>query len=313
MKIRNTKLKEWYPMVVNEIIDELAYKLLEYMKQKHIKIDDAVDSKGKILSYLDNRERCISPVPRSIVLSHELSEKIKSNRASVRTNFDENNEVLDAYDYIVEKLKLGKDVTYNLSGKLFDSREKYKDIMLNAWKIKHIHLSKIDVNSKRGMKKNRSDYLLFCIVTADTVYCIDILRHPESENFFCINLMKIIKSNNWMNIIGFESEENYIAGSLKPIIEKDEDLTQLYVDNKINCAFEFDGKMYMSLDGITCTGDRSSNVIFLQRFIRNIEKILKDTDKFIGIEQFTILKDGVVEFCVMIEREGEPVLYKGNI
>lgn len=290
-------------LVVNEITNQMSIVIKKMLKEKHIRVDDDADDTRIILDYLDNRSRRIPQKKRNVVISQELKYKIKNKDFDIKSKSVE--DIIDEFEYICQKIRNGGNLNFNLSEKIFDSREKYKDIMLNAWKIHHIHLSQHIGASKSAMKRNRSSVLLFFVVTYDMVMCLDIIEHPSSDKFFCFNLMRIIENNNWMKAIGFicNNDPNYISGSLKPIIEKDEDLTKLYTDLKVNLAFEFGGKMYCSLDGITESGDTSDNVVRYQQFIKRLEHITRKEDIFEEITDMTFNDDSMT-FFIVITRGG---------
>lgn len=297
-------------------IDEIMNKLSELIKnelmEKHIRFNANADNSRIILDYLDNRERRIKPKERNVLISQELNHKLENKDFGTSSKSSE--EILSEFQHIEQKIRNGENLNFNLSEKIFDSRDKYKDILLNAWKIRHIHLSGNDVSSKSAMKRNRSTVLLFCIEDNDKIMCLDIIEHPSSDKFFCFNLMKIIKNNGWMESIGFfcNDDINYIPGSLRPRIENDEDLTELYTIYKINSAFEFDGKMYCSLDGITVTGDTTHSVRIYQQFLKELRKNTKQNDAFEEITDI-VFGDNYLAFSTNIIRGGNKYKYRYQI
>ena len=126
------------------------------------------------------------------------------------------------------------------------------------------------------MKKNRSEWLLFCIVENGTVYFLDVLNHPTNEHFTAYHFLQIVHKNNWMKHIGFEEIKGIVLGSLKPKITKDEDIYKLYKNN-VNISFEFEGKIYMPSFGIASSGDRIISSICLIAFKKSLRKILRNT------------------------------------
>lgn len=299
-------------MIIEEIMDELAEILKIKLKEEYIRVEDDGDSIRLILDYLDNRERKISQKERKVIISKELDAKIRNREFN--TTMKTADEIIDEFNHICRKISKGESLNFNLSKKIFDSREKYKDIIFNTWKIFHIHLSKNDVSSKSAMKKNRSSVLLFCIVNDDSVMCIDIVEHPSSNEVFGFSLMKIIKSNNWMEKIGFLciDDSDYVSGTLKPIIEKDKDLTEIYTQYKVNLMFEFDGKLYCPLDGITGTGDTLHNVLCFQQFKKTLEKYIRQDDRFEKITDISF-EESVMKFSIVITRKRKKIKYRCQI
>lgn len=290
--------------MIDEIISILASALTDKMKENKIRVDENADDTQKILNYLDNREHFIDIFPRNVVESEELKYKLEKKSIGV----DEDTEyIFNGYNYIKSLFENGKNINYHLSRKIFDSRDSKKDMLLNAWKIKHVHLTDIETNSKTGMKRNRSKYLLFFIVNKKNAYFIDIIEHPQANKFFCFNLLKIIKNNGWMNLIGYLENENpnYVPGSLKPVITNDEDLTKIYCDYKSNIAFDFDGRMYISINGITSSGDTFDNVTNIQNLKNDIQKLVcKDKYELFEVNPINIDVNGKVTFIVSIKRDG---------
>ena len=137
--------------MIDEIISILASALTDKMKENKIRVDENADDTQKILNYLDNRERFIDIFPRNVVESEELKYKLEKKSIGV----DEDTEyIFNGYNYIKSLFENGKNINYHLSRKIFDSRDSKKDMLLNAWKIKHVHLTDIETNSKTGMKRN---------------------------------------------------------------------------------------------------------------------------------------------------------------
>lgn len=289
-------------MVIDDIMNQIATVIKDRLKEEHVRADDDADNIRIILDYLDNRDRRIIKKPRNVIISEELNQKIRSRDFSFKSKSTD--DVINEFQYICKKICDGENINFNLSTKIFDSREKNKDIMLNAWRIYHIHISKSDALSKSAMKNNRSSVLLFCIVNSDVVMCLDIVEHPSTKKFFCLNLLRIIHNNKWMDKIGFccDDDPNYVVGSTKPVIEKEEDLTALYIKCKANLGFELDGKRYFSFDGITGTGDTTHNVILYKKFVTQLKSKIRENDVFLKISD-VIFSDDCMKFSLVIIRE----------
>ena len=95
--------------------------------------------------------------------------------------------------YSRELIKKGESVKGYLSKKAFDVE--FKDILLNQWGIKHLHLTDKEANSIEEMKNNRSNILLFFIVDNQDVYFLDVRKHPKGAGFITLEVLSIVYNN----------------------------------------------------------------------------------------------------------------------
>lgn len=98
-------------------------------------------------------------IPRKVHYSRELIKKM---------NEEFSKELCDLIKLFEKKFDKGESVKGYLSKKAFDVE--FKDILLNQWGIKHLHLTDKEANSIEEMKNNRSNILLFFIVDNQDVY-----------------------------------------------------------------------------------------------------------------------------------------------
>ncbi len=281
--------------IYNVILEEISNIIIEFMRENHIKttVNGNKKSKQILMDFFDNGNRWIIPKSRDVYLSQEL----KGNLSTSSPYFQE-------FNAIIEGFKHGDDLNYNQTRKIFNSTMNERDILLNAWGITHIHLGKI-VNSKTGMRKNRSEYLLFCMINDTSVFCIDVLKHPSLDEFFCYNLLKIIHNNGWMLAFGFlQMGDDYVPGSLTPKITNDRELTEMYIDKKKNLAFEFEGMAYFRMNGLVSTGDSMSVTSNLIDFIAHIRNLFREEDEFVEFKMTRVnLAPPKIEAIVVIKRE----------
>ena len=140
-----------------------------------------------LLIYFNQRRRIPLPLKRKAHFSNEIyaNQYYKNYKNSI--------------DIITEYFEQGKDISPFLSTRIKDiylpNKKKFedKDMLLNDWGIHHLHLGKLDKNSKFV---KRTTELLFCKITDTDVYFINILGHE----FANIDLLRIIK-NNWDEIL----------------------------------------------------------------------------------------------------------------
>ncbi len=131
-------------------------------------------------SYFNLKHKVIFQQPRTVLRSDVLTRKAEELGAS---------EILDG---IEQKFVTGQDVNPCLSKKIFQLNE--HDYLLNDWAIHHLHLSDSKVNEDDYFNK-RSGLLLFCHVTPETVYFIDIREHGENYVFAQRDLLRVIRGN----------------------------------------------------------------------------------------------------------------------
>ena len=168
-----------------------------------------------------------------------------------------------------------------LSKKAFDVE--FKDILLNQWGIKHLHLTDKEANSIEEMKNNRSNILLFFIVDNQDVYFLDVRKHPKGAGFITLELLYIVYNNRWMEKIGARKVEGNI--DLQPEINSNEELYKLY-KNSINCnMLKFGNEVYMMGWGVSSEGHKMDYSIILCELNRKISQIsCKYGDRYAGFE-----------------------------
>lgn len=292
-----------------EIIERISEQVKVYMEQYHIKHENSNEEKIEngsknnngnekvILDFLDNRDRWVTQKKRNVIVSESLEKRLeKADWEKIKEDFE----------YMKQIFEQGNDVNYHLSKGIFNSTS--RDYLLNALNIKHVHLSQKEAYSKSGMSQNRSKYLLFCIIDEDNVYCLDVIEHPETDEFFCYNLVKIAYESGWIEKLGLcLVEGNYVGGSLNFEVTNDKDLTTLYTDCKINSPFEFDGKLFIGCNGIAASGDDVSNVQRLKCFKKKVRRTVLDSDKLLETK-VSIENNGVINGNFEIERNGEKIM-----
>ena len=264
-----------------KVMETLAEQAKNIMVNGGIKCSSESEVDRIILDYMNAKTKLISNQKRNVEFSDELRQKIsdgKFDREGVSVNEEEAKEIVKLVEFFKCKFENGESINYHLSRQAFDSTR--FDTLLNIWNIKHIHLSDRTSSSKRSMKNNRSEWLLFCIIENDTVYFLDVLNHPTNEHFTAYHFLQVVHRNNWMNHIGFEEIKCLAPGLL---ITKDEDIHKIY-ESKINIPFEFDGKLYMSL-GVASSGDKVTNsmrLIGLKKFLNNM--FSQDSSEYLCIK-----------------------------
>jgi len=142
-----------------------------------IEIDQAIPIEKIPYIYFNFIKRKILKQPRRIM---------KANNFTCPIN------LLSGLDNLEKKILVGDDLTPHLSKSVF---KKYKgiDYLLNDWGIHHLHLG---INMENDFV-NRTESILFCIVTEEVIYFIAIKLHGEwTDQSLLVTVYK-----NWPELI----------------------------------------------------------------------------------------------------------------
>ena len=220
-----------------------------------------------ILAYLNSLKKDPPIRPRTVHFSKEIKESEKHFSDDLR----------EKYNHIINQIKNGDQLTYHLSRTIFDGC--FQDTLLNTWGITHIHLSSIDVSSKSGMKRNRSGYLLLCIIKENDVFLIDVIKHPDKpEDFACLDYLEIIYNNTWMNQIGYDKIDAVEVTFTLNDIFNDKESKAFDFMKCCNTAVGFNGEFFLPIDrGVVSTGHSMMDVLLKNSFCRSICNIRKNS------------------------------------
>ena len=267
-----------------KILHDIAYQMKKMLKEWKTSFSCDEKDEEVILEYLNTVEKLILPKPRTVLVSKELQKKIENKNFTEKgqtVSAKKASEIVDDIEYFEDQFKRGRDVNNHLSKQIYNS--KCKDILLNTWNIKHIHLNKAEAKSMESMKNNRADFLLFCIVEDSDVLFLDVRRHPNKRGYSSYSLLQIAFNNDWMTHLGFEEVDDYIPYSMEPIIKNDEDLYELYREN-CNLPFDFEGHAFINIsNGIVGSGDKKKNVRRLLELKRRIGEIPFTEADYLGM------------------------------
>ena len=267
--------------VINRIFQDIANYVKQTASSESITIDDSLDSADAILTYFRTKNKKFLNKERQVAISQELENKMSSlNFADKDGNVvdeQEGKRICDLINGFVEKFQSGEDVTNHSSKTIFSSNEDY---ILNNWNLRHLHLSDEETAvDKIAMSSNRSSWLLFYILTEDDVDFVDVVFHPTGAGFTAYRFLEIIQQNGWMEKCGFMERKDIVPGSLKPEVNKDDDIYMLY-KNHLNVAFTLNGTAYCSF-GVSSAGYSFYDTFYLNRFKKKLRQILGE-NKYVG-------------------------------
>ena len=140
------------------------------------------------------------------------------------------------------------------------------DTLFNNYGINHAHLSPKPENNSNFMK--RSDYLLFFITYGDTVFLIDIDRHPKSDEWIDKKYAEIVY-NNWPFI--YESRRLRSVTDFNP---KHNRKDEYKLSKCVTLLKDIGGNAYIPFfSGIGGNGVPTQYVMFSDYLIKRIYKI----------------------------------------
>lgn len=219
-----------------------------------ISYDPGLDFGELVVRYLEMVNRRISELPRQVRFSDEIHTSLGELSATGLATPPERKKKMEAWRavfFLSHRFAEGKNVNGFLSKRIaYATGPKSKDGLLWDFGMHHLHLSTELTES--GFVE-RSDYLLFVIVTDETAYFVDVRPHRDSQGLVWVrqDLLRIVQSN-WPELI----EPNVLKGILPGTPVSDEERKALRKSNMV-CAMEMDGAVAVPLGGGT-TLDGSS-------------------------------------------------------
>lgn len=160
-------------------IDEIA---LDFIRMVGLEFKKEIPHLSDPLHrWMDFRLRYIDPVPRQVFLSDKFPKKLPPMVSS-------------SLQKMVDKLQSGIDINpYQSKGLIrFNDistkrRNKRTDLLWADWRITHLHLTDRPIQDGEYFSDRRCSngecWLLFCIVTGDTVALVDVRAHGACQSF----------------------------------------------------------------------------------------------------------------------------------
>lgn len=172
---------------------DLIVAVKEYFASNGIAYENAGDAGDFAMRYFEMRNRLVAQMPRRVFISEEVMDVL--GQLANETKDEQRDEALEAWRtvwHIRNLFVTGGDLVPHLSKRVKDSRK--SDPMLWDYGMHHFHLNRqIDAS---GFVE-RSDYLLFAIVTEHDAYFVDIVEHYDPENLLWVRqrLLEIVAAN----------------------------------------------------------------------------------------------------------------------
>lgn len=240
-----------------------AIRTLKYYGVKYKDKDDLMTLLVKLYSFWG---KYITPQPRTVVKSKELTEALSSFPRSVQI--------------AVEKME--KWISTGIDINAFQSRglRGYgsRDYQNAVYGIVHLHLSAqqkdiLPVVKKNGFAKP-GRYILNTYFTSTHAYLINIIEHPggdknDAQIWLSRTILEIIV-NNWPELSDKYKIENATLCDEQgnKIVLSDHERAEL-TTNHINTPIEYGGNLYIPSFGITGSGDSVVAVLQSQRLMKS--------------------------------------------
>ena len=233
---------------------DLRKILLSQFDEHGVSYDPGLEFGELVLRYLEMVNRRISKVPRQVCFSDEIHAslgRLSETGADNSQNGEKKKDAWRAVFLLRHRFVEGENVNGFLSKRIaYATGPQSKDGLLWDFGMHHLHLS--TKRTESGFVE-RSDYLLFAIVTDETAYFVDVRPHSDPQGLLWVrqDLLKVVESN-WPELI----EPNVLKGILPGTPRSDEERKALRESNTV-CAVEMDGAVAVPLGGGTTTDGSS--------------------------------------------------------
>ena len=177
-------------------LEEIFRRDVERIAENFIQAFDLTFARGDHhLSYASYRWlefallRYVTPTPRQVFLSRGLWRRAAKAPKEVRS----------AVDSFAHRVRRGEDInayqgrgltTNDISG---EEQARRTDLLLADFGIHHFHIT--DEPVVAGEYSRRSDWLLFAMVLADTLLCIDVRHHPKGVGWAQKDVLELAEKN----------------------------------------------------------------------------------------------------------------------
>ena len=264
-----------------------------------ISYDASKDLGDLTTSFMQMLSRRISPFPRQVFFSEEIQNSLGDLLRNKTSTLDQQVKVkqaLDAVFLLRRCFVIGKNVNSFLSRRInYATGPRSQDKLLWDFGMHHFHLS--PEMTKSGFVE-RSDYLLFAIVTREAAYFVDVRPHldPQGLQWVRQDLLTIVHSN-WPELV----EPHLLTGILPGTPITDEDRIE-YRRSNITPVMHFGDAIALPLCGgvvmdgssLMCrlrAGQLLGQVRLHQEFLESNAQVVSAQIKDHGIEV-----DGNAEF-----------------
>ena len=245
-------------MLINDFNQIIENKVDEIQKNVKLDLKKDVDNdiyyhRNLFLNLMNFKHRTLYGKPYYVVCSKELRQNLVKIPSEYVRSFHKILEIISSKGNLIP-----------YQSRHVDSAS--FDRLFNNYGINHAHLSS-KLNNNSNFTK-RSDYLLFFITYGNTVYLIDIDRHPKSDKWIDKKYPEIVY-NNWPFI--YESRRLRSVTDFNPKYNREEEYK---LSKFISLLKDIGGNTYIPFFlGISSNGISTQYSMFSDYLIKNIYKI----------------------------------------
>lgn len=277
-------------------VDRIAADLIRACSLKFSQT--VVNLSSPLLRWVDFRLRYVDPSPRQVVFSEKF--RVLQLPADAQQSLD----------LLIRLIEEGKDVNpYQGRGLLKHDvsrapRESRTDLLWADWGITHFHLDKRSIPAGQYFSAP-ADYLVFCIVEADVVAFVDVLRHPHGDGFSDFSLIETVH-RNWPEYMEMFRLKGVLPGS-----RLNQSEIHTLRANGINPSLVLGDSVYMSPGmGITSASTPTKVTLIMDRLRDTVDglaeviceeegqvsKMLKDIGAGAPVLSLCVLEKGLVVY-----------------
>ena len=219
-----------------------------------IRYEDALDIGRLATCYLEMVNRRVQPVPRKVLFSNQVQESLGKLLRASSDDPGTNAKAQDAWEAVLMLrwlLEWGENVNGFLSrGIEHASGKRSRDGLLWDFGVHHFHLGK---SMMPDGFMDRSDYLLFAVLTENTAYFVDVRPHRDPERLEWVqqDLLSVVHAN-WPELVA-----PHVLHGVLPSPVSDKELKELRRKH-VNHAPELGGAAIAPLGGGTMSDGSSS-------------------------------------------------------
>ena len=276
---------------------DLEQIIKEQFDSNDIRYEADMDVDQLAARYLEMLTRRVVPVPRRVHFSDKLNDTL--GKLAQETSVEQREKALEAWRTVFcirHLLVEGQNVTRFLSR--FVDELTFSDGLLWDFGMHHFHLSrKPDKSDPRFVE--RSDYLLYAIITQESAYVVDIGLHKESLRWVRQDLLRIVHLN-WPELI-----KPYVLRGQTGDVLTDKEKMNLRKKN-VNHVTELGGKAVSPIGGgMASDGSSSACRIWADRLLHEIDQHQRYFDEHQGevrsqLENSGTRIDGELDFRLVL-------------
>ena len=252
-------------MLINDLITIIEKEIKLINKETGYKITKNIKKNNNDYLYAEDLLKeyftfIFKTIPTNTPCKLKKSNEIKKSIKNLSPKYKK------YYNNICKLIKKGEDIKPYQS-RYIDDIEK-TDYLFYTWNINHLHLSsEKSIYNKNHYLKNNSDYILFFIYKKNTVYLIDIVKHPYKDEWLKNDILEIA-TKNWPKLY----EKNKLQSINNNPINNNKNYYEL-TRAKIITTIESNNNLYIPyFGGLSTNGTPLSIMTNIDFILINIEK-----------------------------------------